>query len=795
MSRPRKFLLGLLLVLLLALGGPLGWLLWRAHHALPTYDGQVKLAGLRRPVRVLRDARAVPHLYAENLDDLLFAQGYAHAQERLWQMDLLRRSVRGRLAEVFGARALEADKDNRRLALGEVADRAAAALDPETRRLLEAYAAGVNAFLDSHPGSPLTAGLPLEFALLDYRPEPWRPADSFAVGLYMYKLLYTAWPAELARAQVTERVGPELAADLFVGRSGQDHPIAEPVAGPRRPRRERVFVAWHCRHPLEEALAGTAPTNLQSVSGSNNWVVAGRRTASGAPLVADDMHLPHTVPSIWFLNHLKSPELDVIGYSLPGVPFVVVGHNQRLAWGFTNLMADTQDLFIEQFDPDDPTYYMTPTGWQKVGRRVEHIGVRGGPTVDFPVLETRHGPIVHEDGAQKLALQWTARDPSLLAFGLLELNQAQNWDEFTRALRRWGWAPQNFVYADAEGNIGYYGAGRLPRRRTGRGEVPVPGETARYDWVDYIPFEDLPHAFNPPAGILATANNRVVPDDYPYYLTDRWISPSRIARIFALLEEDRKFTPEDFLRIQGDILSLPSRFLAEQLVAAAAAAPAPPPARAEALELLRGWDGEMRAEQAAPWIADLARLHVTEALLRPHLGDDWQSYNWFMAPVFLENVLRERPPRWLPAQYKNYDELLVAALDATVAELQRETRAPVLARLRWGDQQRVHFIHPFGERLPLLRRWLSVDGPAQAGGRYTVKQTYRSSGVSQRMVVDFADLDRSLMNLTLGESGHVTSPHYKDQLQAWLAVRSFPAPFSDPAVRDAARYTQHLLPR
>jgi len=794
MPRLRKILLALLVLLLVVVGLPAGWFIWRARHAVPAYEGEVKLAGLGQPVRLLRDERAVPHLYAANLDDLLFAQGYVHAQERLWQMDILRRTVRGELAEIFGARLLEVDKNSRRLGLGEVADRAVAELPPEHRRQLEAYARGVNAYIKSHPGSPLFAGLPVEFALLHYRPAPWRPGDSLALGLHMYRLLYTSWPSELARARVSERVGPELAADLFVTRSDDDHPIAAPVTGPRRPRRERVFVA-RCKHSLEEILVGVAPQNLQSIAGSNNWVAAGSRTASGAPLLADDMHLPHGVPSIWFMNHLKSPEVDVIGFSIPGIPFVIAGHNGHIAWGFTNLMVDTQDLFIEQFDPDDPTHYMTPTGWQRAGRRLEHIRVRGGETLDFEVLETRHGPIVHEDGPVKLALQWTARDPSLLTFSVLALNQAKNWEEFTAAVRDWGWAPQNVVYADREGNIGYRGVGRVPRRRTGRGEVPVPGETARYDWMDFIPFEDMPHAFNPPSGLLATANNRVVPDGYPYHLTDRWISPARIARIFALLEEDKKFTPEDFLRLQGDVVSLPDRFLAEQLLAAAATVPSHPPERTQALEALRGWDGEMRAELAAPLLLEAVRPKLMEELLRPHLGDDWEGYNWFMASVFLENVLRERPPRWLPEKHASYDTLLLAALDRGVEQVRRDTRAPDLGRLRWGDQQRVRFIHQLGERLPLLRRWFSVQGPTQSGSRYTVKQTYRTSGVSERLVVNFADLDATLMNITLGESGHLMSPHYKDQLDAWLAVRSFPAPFTDVAVERAARYRQHLLPR
>ncbi|MBI4466608.1 MAG: penicillin acylase family protein, partial [Acidobacteria bacterium] len=431
MARTPRVLLALLLLLLLLAGGLAGWLVWRTRRALPAYEGEVRLAGLAQPVRVLRDERAVPYIYAASLDDLLFAQGYIHAQERLWQMDILRRTARGELAEVLGPALLNVDKDYRLLGLGAVADRAVESLDPDTRHQLQAYARGVNAYIDSHPGTPLLSRLPVEFALLNYRPEPWQPADSFAIGLHMYRVLSTSWPSDLARMRVEERVGPERAADLYVARSDQDHPIAEPVAGPRRPRRQRVFVAGVCRHSLQELLAGRAEPALESLAASNNWAVGGARTASGAAMLANDMHLAHGAPSIWFMNRLQAPELDVIGFSVPGIPLVAAGHNGRIAWGLTVLPVDTQDLFIERFDPDDPSRYMTPTGWQPVGRRLEHIRVRWGEDVNLDVVETRHGPIVHDDGKLKLALQWTARDPALLSWPTLAINRAQTWEEFT----------------------------------------------------------------------------------------------------------------------------------------------------------------------------------------------------------------------------------------------------------------------------------------------------------------------------------------------------------------------------
>jgi len=324
----------------------------------------------------------------------------------------------------------------------------------------------------------------------------------------------------------------------------------------------------------------------------------------------------------------------------------------------------------------------------------------------------------------------------------------------------------------------------------------VPGDTVHFDWVDVIPFDHLPHAFNPATGVLATANNRTVPDNYPYYITDQWISPARIGRIYQLLEEDRRFEPQDFLRIQGDVVSLPDKSLAAHLVAAGAAIATPHPAeRAQSLAALAEWDGAMQAELAAPLIVVTVRSQLMETLLRPHLGDDWRQYSWFNAPVFLENVLTERPARWLPEGAGGYDALLMAALDRALDQLRRETQTANVSSLHWGDQWRVRFVHPVGDRIPLLRRWFSVGGLPQSGGPDSVKQTHRMAGVSQRLVVNFADLDQTLMNITLGESGHVASPHYRDQFEAWFEIRSFPAPFSDAAVERAARHRLHLVPR
>ena len=794
------------MVALLAILLPATALYWRARRALPVYDGELKLAGLQDKVRVVRDSVGVPHITAQSVEDIAFAQGFVHAQERLWQMDLIRRSARGQLAEIFGAVALDSDRENRTLGLGRAADLASEQLAGPQAIMLERYAAGINAYIESRTGSLATGNWPVEFALLGYKPERWRPADSIAVGLRMFKLLTNRWPREMARLYVEERLPKTLAADLYVTRSQYDHPIAQPVATRLRNRRRRRPVIAQDRAPHFEKLHGEL-TNLESlekleaIGASNNWAVAGEHTATGLPLLANDMHLPHSVPATWTINHLSAPDLDVRGFSLPGLPFVVVGHNQSIAWGFTNLNADVQDLFVEHFDADKPMMYLAPGGWRKATTRTETIKVKDAPAETFEVIETRHGPVVRDDGRIKFALQWTALDPDQHSLPFLKINRASNWKEFLDAMRDYGGPTQNAMYADRDGHIGYHAIGRIPERRTGLNYLPVPGDSADFDWQGYIPFDLLPQNFDPPEGYLATANNRVVPGGYPVYVTDHWAAPARVHRIYQVLsaavDSGAKLTTEDMLQLQGDSMSLPNKFIAEQIVAAATEQGASPEVADanRALELLREWDGNMTADAAAPVIADALRQRLLEALLQPHLGDDWRNYRWWMAPVFLRNVLRERPGRWLPAKHDSWDALLTATLEETVVRLQQRDGFTSLDRLRWGPQVAVRMRHPVGSRLPLLSGWFAVPATEQSGGRYSPKQTRSAMGPSERLVADLSDLDETLINITLGQSGHVTSEHYSDQFDTWVNVKPQRLPYSKASVERDARHTLTLVPR
>ena len=835
----------LVILLLLIIVGGVGWLYWHARASLPQLEGELQVDGLSAPVEVLRDARGVPHLRGSSLPDLFFAQGYVTAQDRLWQMDLSRRLAEGELSEVFGEGALQLDLENRVLGFRRVAERALAELSPEARAPLTAYANGVNAFITSN-----TDHLPIEFYLLNYRPRLWTEADSLGVALNIAKTLNTSWGTDLMRERIWARLGSELSADLFPDHSPLDEPVAELAATPgRKPKKtpapsadgsfrgirpvwddeefctsltfrarflaslgmtEEVPLGMTEEVPLgmtekvrlgmtrevdDSTLAALLSAGGKSNPGlgSNNWVVSGAHTRSGKPLLANDPHLEHSVPSVWYMIHLKAPGLNVSGVSLPGLPPVVIGHNERIAWGMTNTGPDVQDLYAESFDPRAPNKYLHNGAWIEAEVRDEVIKVRRKPDYRYTVKVTRHGPIISHAGNRELALRWTALEPhalSALFNGVSRISLAQNWEQFTAALRDYTGPMQNFVYADMDGNIGYYAAAWVPIRRQGTGAVPVPGETDDYDWVNYIPFEDLPHSYNPASGMIATANGRVVPDGYPYFITGNWDAPFRTARIFQLLRAGKPFTIEDMLHIQTDIVTLEDKWLAGQLLQAGRQQPPQGSDAQYALSVLSHWEGEARMDSAAPLVCEVTRHALLERILKPKLGDDLSGYNWPMSTTFLENVLENNWTRWLPPGDSSFADTLMRSLEAGVKQIPSLVGSRSHDAWKWGNTILLTFPHPLGEGSQLLGRLLDVGAFPQAGTATTVKATSRWNGPSMRMVVDLSDLDHSIQNITLGESGQVFSPYYKDQFQTWYNGRSFPMTFSDVAVE---RATVHKL--
>jgi penicillin amidase len=780
----------LFILLLLIAGSASAWLYWQARASLPQLDGTLRVAGLAAPVEVRRDARGVPHIRAQSAEDLFFAQGYISAQDRLWQMDVSRRLATGELSEIFGERTLGLDIGNRTLGLRRIAERAAKELDEDSRRMFSAFARGVNAFIKSHDRR-----LPIEFTLLRYRARPWRETDSIGVALNMAKTLNTTWHDDLRRGRVCAQIAPELCADLYPDRSALDRPVAQTVPlTPAETRRAQVgLVPQSPTHdPLLKAFV-SFPTETSAGVGSNNWVLSGAHTQSGKPLLANDPHLGHSVPSVWYMVHLQTPGINVTGVSLPGLPAVIIGHNQHIAWGVTNTGPDVQDLYIERFDPRDPKKYLHQGKWVDAEVRDEVIKIRGNEDYHLEVRSTRHGPIVSDHGQRNLALQWIPHLPRSFSFPFGKIDQARNWQEFVAALRSFGYPMQNFVYADVDGNIGYYAAGWVPIRKRGDGTIPVDGSTDDYDWTGCVPFEDLPHTYNPVSGLLATANGRVVPNDYPYLISREWDAPYRTARIYQLLEAGSRHALADMLRIQSDIYALYDQWLAQQVVVAAQKRAPQSPEAQHALGALRDWGGEARASSPAPLICQVTHQALLERLLRPRLGDDLTDYSSPMSLVFVQNVVRNNWTRWLPPGDDDFDATLVKSLEAGVSRIPRIVGSTDPAAWRWGDTIPLTFHHPLGG-LPLLGRLLNVGPFPQAGNGITVKQTTPSIGPSMRMVVDLADLDNSVQNITLGQSGQILSPYYRDQFEAWYEGKSFPMLFSDSAIEKGTRHRLVLEP-
>jgi penicillin amidase len=786
-----RIVIALLILAGLIVAGAGSWFYWRARSSLPQLDGMLKVEGLSAPVEVLRDARGVPHLRAESMDDLLFAQGYVTAQDRLWQMDLSRRLAFGELSELVGEPTLRLDIENRTLGFRQVAERTVGELDPGTRRLLEAYSRGVNTFLSAHINR-----LPIEFTVLRYRPSPWRDIDTFGAVLNMNKMLNTDWPTKLMRERIRARLQPELYADLFPDHSPLDHPVAEPLILPPGKTRGVSLSSPAEDNALDPVLTSLIESTEPALNGlgSNNWVLNGSHTQSGKPLLANDPHLGHGIPSIWYMIHLKAPGINVSGVSLPGVPGVIIGHNERIAWGMTNTGPDVQDLYIETFEGPDSRKYLHNGRWFESDIRDEVIKIRGKTEYHLKVISTRHGPVVSHDGGRDLALRWTALEKGYLNTSVLNIDRAQNWTEFTAALKSFSGPMQNFVYADVDGNIGYYAAGWVPIRKLGDGTVPVPGSSDEYDWTGYVPFEGLPHAYNPPVGIIATANGRVVPDGYPYFITSEWEPPYRTARIYNLLEAGNRFTVQDMLKIQCDIHPLDDEWLAKQVVQASFHHPPRDPEAQYALGLLRHWDGEARVDSGATLVAEVTRHAFLERILRPKLGADFMGYHWPMQTVFLQNVVSNRWERWLPREDISFSETLIRSLEEGVKRIPGMVGNKGHDAWRWGDTIPLTFRHPLSGGSWIFGRLFNVGPFPQAGTASTVKQTSSSLGPSMRMVVDFSNLDASVQNITLGESGQVFSPHYKDQFEAWYNGRSFPMLFTDAAVDRVAVHKLVLEP-
>lgn len=748
---------------LLALAGMIGFFYLRT--TLPRVHGELTVDGLAGAVEVIRDRNAVPHIYAESPEDALLALGFVHAQDRLWQMELQRRLGAGRLAELVGQAALPTDRFLRTLSLYRYAEQAVEHLSPSAVRRLEAYVAGINRYLDTRSGP-----LPPEFLYFRHTPEPWELADVLVWAKMMAWNLSGNWNTEILRARLADRLTEEQLAQLWP-QYPQDAPIKLPEFAADEHR--LVFAQ------VSELLSFAATPEL----GSNAWVVSGEHTRSGMPLLANDPHLGLQAPSIWYLAHLAAPDYEVIGATLPGTPAVLLGHNTAFAWGMTNVGADVQDVYIERVDPADPTRYLTEEGSERFESRSELIRVRDARDVEITVRESRHGPIISdvssaaaaaaglEGPGHVAALRWTAlesEDRSVEA--MLDLPGAADWQSFRAALEVFHVAPQNTLYADSDGNIGYHVAGSIPVRSQGDGSVPVPGWTGEYDWEGYIPFEELPHTFNPAPGTIVSANQRIVPDDYPYLITRDWADPYRAERIHDLLDQLERHTVDSFARIQRDQVSLLAREFLPELLAVEPQAEQERLAHAQ----LIGWDGTMTRDGPEPLIFYAWYREFSRAVYADELGDLFTDA-WGFRPLFMRSVLSEQQ-QWC-------DDVRTPAVESCAFQANvafrravgflTEAFGPDVEAWRWGDAHAARHEHRVFTGTPLEPFFDLViekggDAFTVAAARFDMARERpfeQIAGATFRAIYDLENLDRSRFIHTTGQSGNPVSPHYRDLLE------------------------------
>jgi penicillin amidase len=755
------------------------------QRSLPTDEGEIRLGGLARPVEVLRDNYGIPHITASSLDDAIYALGFVHAQDRLWQMEVSRRTAAGRLAEVFGEGAIETDRFLRTLGVRRSAEANFAKLDKETRALLETYAAGVNAFIDTRPL------LPIEFWLTGAQLEPWTPADSLGWIKMMAWDLGGNWREELLRMRLSKTLSLARIQEFLPPYPGES-PLE--ITDLRRlynsiekdgvrlaENRDRPYFSQNDELSL---FIDSQPDGL----GSNNWVVSGARSSTGKPLLANDPHLGLTAPAVWYFAHITAPGFDAIGATLPGVPSIVLGRNAHFAWGFTNTGPDVQDLYIERLD--GAGNYLTPEGPKPFALRDEVIKVRGGEDVHLQVRVSRHGPVISDvsriaqEAAPRghvIAMQWTAlRDDDLTMQSAVKIARAKDWPGFLAALRDYHSPQQSMVYADLQGNIGFVAAGRVPLRKPDndlKGLAPAPGWLAKYDWAGFLAFDELPRSYNPADGTLMSANHRITPPGYAHHITSEWQPPYRANRITELLGAVRSHSVGSFARIQGDVVSLPVRDLLPRL---AKVTPKSEEAR-RALALLAKWDGAMAAARAEPLILSAWWREFSRAIYADELGDAFRG-NWLLRAQFIANVLndKDRQGRWCDdARTKvaqSCDELLAVALDTALADL-RKRYGEDMGAWRWGVAHFARHEHrPFG-RVSWLAPWFDITVPTP-GDAFTVnvgrnrlddaaRPFANTHAASLRAIYDLADMDKSLYIHSGGQSGNVFSPHYKAFTQAW----------------------------
>ncbi|MFN0159570.1 MAG: penicillin acylase family protein [Bacteroidota bacterium] len=777
MSTRAKVIIGLLGVAVLVGVAVFLFLRYQVFKSHPQTTGSISVPGLHALVNVHRDEFGVPIIEAADEHDLMFATGFVHAQDRLWQMDMARRIGEGRLSEIFGSVTLEFDKMFRILGIRAVSDEIERNITEESRNRLASYAEGVNAFIDANNGK-----YPIEFDMLDYKPEHWQPVHSIMIGRLMAWELNLSWWVDLTLGAITQQVGLEKAVDVF-----PTFPAAVPPVVPSGEWQRYAGIGVGFMHTAREFHEFFGYSG--ALGGSNAWVVAPAKSATGKVILANDAHLQLHSPAKFYEVHLRAPGYDVAGMSIPGIPMVIIGRNASIVWGLTNAMADDADFYIEQIDSTNPTRYLYDDEWKPLTIREEEIRVKDDTTVTLTIRATHHGPIVTdvETMLKKAGLpfvasmRWTGHEVNDQLEAFNKINRATNWEEFKAGVREFAGPGQNFVYGDSEGNIGYWCGLKLPIRGKQNTTLPLPGWDPSVEWKGYVPFEKLPHLFNPTEGYIATANNKLMDDSYPYHISDMWEPPSRIQRLREVLSGGEKFTPQDFERLQNDKYSVHAREFLPYILAACEDSAFDLTNKRLIIEYLRNWDFVFGVDDIATSIYQQFFVKLLENSFKDEMGEALFHDYVILVNVPIRVTTRlvvEGTSTW----FDNINTTGIETRDDIIRQSMREAVEALRQRFgsemkvwQWGELHTVTLQHPFGLQKPLDRIFNIGPFPYGGGsttlvsGEYSYNNPFAVTvGASIRQIVDFATPGEARTILPSGQSGQVLHKHYDDQTHLWL---------------------------
>lgn len=786
MNRKRfLYVLGFLFLLVFA---PLAYQIDRTAQALPKLDGRAQLAGLGNRVTVDFDGLGIPTVNADNREDAMRSLGLLHAGDRLFQMDLMRRNTRGRLSEIFGAKALPHDREQRFFGFQQIAEQVYAQLPDEQKRVLTAYAAGVNARLQSGQA------LPPEFRLLGYTPEPWEPTDSLLVALGMFQTLNTTEAEDRSLSVMTQVLPPKVTAFL----TPDTDAYATPLTGGSQSRRpeqpipaEDIARLIDAVGPLSAAARGAVREEAVSV-GSNNWAVNASKSADNRAILADDMHLPLNVPNIWYRARLRYASADLNGVTLPGLPLLIAGSNGHVAWGYTNVDADVLDLVKLETDPTDPIRYRVGDQWQALGTRAETIAVKDAPADIITVSTSQWGPVSPDPLlGSPVAVHWIVNEPGAVNLGLLEMDGATTLEEAMAVLNRAGSPVQNAVLADERGRIGWTYMGNFPRRIGMDGSIATSWADGQRGWRGFIPPDELPRVIDPPSGVIATANNRTLGKDYPYAIGYNFSHGYRAHRATRWLREKDKLSEADLFALQLDSVAGVYDFYRDlALEFAGETAAHADPDLADIRAALLAWDGRMDAGSKgiallSAWRNDLA-AEVFAPLVAPCVAADPRfSYEWREQETPLRAILGARLPATLPDRRAgDWPSFLTRSLRTSAAKLRAEQGIGHLADLAWEAVNPIRVGHPFGKLAAPLAAVLDMPSKGLSGcNRFCLRVVHHDHGAGERMVVSPNHPEDGILHMPGGQSGHPLSPHYRDQHAAWATGTPLPFLPGKPAHR------------